>query len=231
MFNAAADFSPLSLFSNGEQGAWYDPSDLTTLYQDSAGTTPVTADGDPVGLMLDKSGNDNHAIQSVAAARPVYRTDGTLHWLEFDGVDDRLGFDPINAETVFVSCKTGANTLGVLGGGSNDRAAGYVAVGGAEVRYRSDSSTLHYLPGQAAGIKVVTIHNSSTGLTRVWGNGQKSADELQKERISVIQYISPGNIVYFSGGFYGAILHTQDVVNRREGVEIYLASKSGVTLL
>ena len=34
---------------------WYDPSDLSTLYQDSAGTTPVTAVGQPVGLMLDKS--------------------------------------------------------------------------------------------------------------------------------------------------------------------------------
>ena len=34
---------------------WYDPSDLTTLYQDSAGTTPVTAIEQPVGLMLDKS--------------------------------------------------------------------------------------------------------------------------------------------------------------------------------
>jgi hypothetical protein len=35
--------------------AWYDPSDRTTLYQDSAGTTPVTAAGQPVGLVLDKS--------------------------------------------------------------------------------------------------------------------------------------------------------------------------------
>lgn len=32
----------------------------------------------------------NHATQSVAASRPIYRTDGTLHWLEFDGVDDYL---------------------------------------------------------------------------------------------------------------------------------------------
>lgn len=44
-----------SLFANGEQGAWYDPSDLTTLFQDAAGTTPVTAVEQPVGLMLDKS--------------------------------------------------------------------------------------------------------------------------------------------------------------------------------
>lgn len=43
-----------ALFATGEQGAWYDPSDLSTLYQDSAGTTPVTAVGQPVGLMLDK---------------------------------------------------------------------------------------------------------------------------------------------------------------------------------
>lgn len=35
--------------------AWYDPSDFSTMWQDSAGTTPVTALGQPVGLVLDKS--------------------------------------------------------------------------------------------------------------------------------------------------------------------------------
>lgn len=43
------------LFANGEQGAWYDPSDLSTLFQEAYGTTPVTAVGQPVGLILDKS--------------------------------------------------------------------------------------------------------------------------------------------------------------------------------
>jgi hypothetical protein len=47
-------FNPRSLFAAGAQGAWYDPSDFSTLFQDSAGTTPVTAFGQPVGLMLDK---------------------------------------------------------------------------------------------------------------------------------------------------------------------------------
>lgn len=54
---ADAAFSPISLFTGGIQGAWYDPSDLTTMFQDSAGTTPVTAVEQPVGLILDKSKN------------------------------------------------------------------------------------------------------------------------------------------------------------------------------
>ena len=48
-------FNPLSLFAAGEPGAWYDPSDLSTLFQDSAGTVPVTAVEQPVGLILDKA--------------------------------------------------------------------------------------------------------------------------------------------------------------------------------
>ena len=48
-------FGVNSLFANDEEGAWYAPSDLSTLFQDSAGTTPVTTAGQPVGLMLDKS--------------------------------------------------------------------------------------------------------------------------------------------------------------------------------
>ena len=52
-----------SLFSLGEQGFAYDPNDLTTLYQDAAGTIPVTAAGQPVGLMLDKSKSLNRGIE------------------------------------------------------------------------------------------------------------------------------------------------------------------------
>jgi hypothetical protein len=51
---AGYDFNPRELFSANEQGIWLDPSDFSTLYQDAAGTTPVTAVGQPVGLALDK---------------------------------------------------------------------------------------------------------------------------------------------------------------------------------
>ena len=48
-------YSPAKLFAASEQGVWYDPSQINTLYQDSAGTTPITAPAQTVGLMLDKS--------------------------------------------------------------------------------------------------------------------------------------------------------------------------------
>jgi hypothetical protein len=51
----APAFSPAVLFSLAEPGVWYDPSDLTTLFTDTAGTTPVTAPGQTVALALDKS--------------------------------------------------------------------------------------------------------------------------------------------------------------------------------
>ena len=64
-------FNPRSLFAAGEQGIWLDPSDFSTLFQDAAGTTPVTAVGQPVGLALDKSGRGNHASQTTSASRPT----------------------------------------------------------------------------------------------------------------------------------------------------------------
>jgi len=78
-FGVSEQFSPDSLFSAGEQGAWYDPSDLTTLFQDSAGGTPVTAVEQPVGRMLDKSGRGNHATQSTSTSRPVLRARYNLY--------------------------------------------------------------------------------------------------------------------------------------------------------
>jgi hypothetical protein len=62
--NAVRSLSPIqraiNILKSAGPGAWYDPSDLTTLFQDSAGTTPVTAVEQPVGKILDKSGGGNH---------------------------------------------------------------------------------------------------------------------------------------------------------------------------
>lgn len=85
-------FSPSSL----SPVAWYDPSDLSTLWQDD-GTTPVTTDGQSVYRMDDKSGNGNHYRQATEAARPLYKTGGGLSWLLFDGTDDFLAGPALSA--------------------------------------------------------------------------------------------------------------------------------------
>jgi hypothetical protein len=92
-----APFNPNYVFRTGAQGVWYDPSDFSTLFQDAAGTTPVTAVEQPVGRMLDKSGRGNHATQSTLTSRPILgvqpstgvrnilngsaTTSGTTYWL------------------------------------------------------------------------------------------------------------------------------------------------------
>jgi hypothetical protein len=68
-------FNPLSLFAAGEKGVWFDPTDISTLFQDAAGTIPVTAYGQKVGRILDKSGNNNHATQATTALQPTYQID------------------------------------------------------------------------------------------------------------------------------------------------------------
>lgn len=74
-FGVAPEFSPADLFLGGVNGAWYDPSDSSTLFSDTAGTTPCAAPGAGaqvvVGRMLDKSGNANHAqAYNSTTARP-----------------------------------------------------------------------------------------------------------------------------------------------------------------
>jgi hypothetical protein len=78
---APAAFTPAILFGTSDQGVWYDPSDFSTLFQDSAGTTPVTALEQPVGLMLDKSKGLVLGPENVSAASSwVPSTNGSTTW-------------------------------------------------------------------------------------------------------------------------------------------------------
>jgi hypothetical protein len=47
---------------------WIDFADIATLFQDAAGTNPVTADGQQIGMAQDKSGGGHHATRTPSAA-------------------------------------------------------------------------------------------------------------------------------------------------------------------
>lgn len=141
-----AGFTPASLFAASEPGAWYDPSDITTLFQDTAGTTPVTAAGQSVARINDKSGRGNDATQATLAQQPTYQIDGNGRpYLLFDGVDDSMvtptitpGVDKAqvfagmrklsDALAISVFCELSANTLnnnGAFRMGAPSSAASY----------------------------------------------------------------------------------------------------------
>ena len=87
-----------SLFANGEQGFAYDPNDLSTMFQDAAGTVPVNGVGQAIGLIRDKSGRNNHARQTTSASRPILQRNATTgaYYLAFDGADDFLQTNSID---------------------------------------------------------------------------------------------------------------------------------------
>lgn len=62
-------FTPASL---SNVLGWYDLSDETSLFTD-AGVTPVSADGDRIYQVNDKSGNGKHLVQATLGLRPTLK--------------------------------------------------------------------------------------------------------------------------------------------------------------
>jgi len=78
----------------GLQG-WWDAADLSSMAQNSDGTTAVTSTSDPVGFWRDKSGNLRHAKQTTNNNRPqvqIADKNGRAG-LNFDGSNDYYDCD------------------------------------------------------------------------------------------------------------------------------------------
>ena len=238
-------FSPASLFAGGTEGAWYDPSDISTLFQDSAGTTPVTASGQPVGKMLDKSGNGNHATQATSSKRPTYTEGGGLSWLAFDGVDDAMeiqnaAFSFTGDQSVWVAAKhdTGTGSYIYLMGGDDK---GYLFV------TKGSTRKMSFVPINSAAR---TISTSVIGTSPIVFGGawdRSSGDMSLRENgveytasktpadvtVPVVTLLGGGNPngASWDGNIYGAVIVNNLTTASKTGeVEAYLAGKAGVTL-
>ena len=244
-FSPADVFTPASLFAGGTEGAWYDPSDLSTLFQDSAGTTPVTASGQPVGLMLDKSGNDNHATQAISAKRPIYTEGSGLAWLAFDGVGDAMGGPGLGVTssaltTLYSATQSGGGAVDLIFGvenTANNRFQNFTdssgarrtgIKGGGESAYPTygDSSVNQIAGAVWNGSNVQNyINGAASGATSSFSGSIDLTDG------TVYIGKSPSFSNRFTGIFRGGLLinralSAEEVIN----FSAYLAAKSGVTL-
>jgi len=137
-------FNPTTLFGGSDNGGWYDASDLTTLFQDTAGTTPVASDGDPVRLIKDKSGK-GHNLRLISGTAPVWHTGSGLSWIAFASgqfLAELTGSQVISG-TLYAGVankptdnNTG-NSLGILTAGTSDQFVLSRSSGGVGANYNS----------------------------------------------------------------------------------------------
>jgi len=220
------------------------------LFQDSAMTVPVAADGDPVGAMLDKSGNGNHMLQATAANRPLYKTSGGLHWIESDGVNDllscssRFGLGANPALTVVAAVRPisyGLQTDRVWFLGSNVNGSISGAVGTGNVSWRHINGNAIYT-GVPTGSDYVlswwrsagdTYIDQLTGINGVESSLTSSSSPTNVPTDTTAQFTlfaqpngaAPGNM-----RLYGAIIAETDNSLHRAVFENYLAAKGAITL-
>lgn len=133
-------FNPTSLFGGGEQGVIYDFTNTSTMFQERTGasaTTPSGVDG-PIGTLKDLSPNNNYAIASTDAARPLSRqgVGAPNVYGDFDGVNDFLRSTfSINQAIVRISC-VAINTfvfgVQIFGGATANAGALYISNAGSQ---------------------------------------------------------------------------------------------------
>lgn len=244
------------LFGAGEQGAFYDPSDFSTLFQDSAGTTPVTAAGEPVGRMLDKSGRGNHATQPTAAARPTLQQDASGFWhLATDGVDDAmqtaafsLGGDKA---ALWLAVRKNVDTAQILieTGPVVDSTAGTFAVtvpatanyefnlnGGTRIVQVTptitapDTSVLYGQFDMAAAISSQQTARRNGAAMTLTGTGTSSgAGPFTSQPLNL--FSRNGSAFRFNGRFYGGIIRAGAPTAAQIALgERWCASRAGVSL-
>lgn len=112
--------------------SYWDIADLSTLFQDDAGTTPVTTTGQPLGRINDKL-STNDWKRAVVAQRPTWNQSGGVTWVENDGIDDQ-GFvldANVTIKTAVGLFRHGAGTEGLfnIGGGNNNYSSMFLELG------------------------------------------------------------------------------------------------------
>ncbi|MER9901593.1 hypothetical protein [Mesorhizobium sp. M0130] len=232
------------MFGGGVDGAWYDPSDLSTLFKDVAGATPVTAAGDAVARVNDKSGNGHNLLQSSAGLRPIYRTSGGLSWLEFDGVDDTM-----STSTIFLTLQVPSYIAACFSKGAENALSVFAVF--------KDASNYHRVINQSTSSRMTAaIRSTARSLATITSAG--SSFPISTIKVADTLAVAGGNDIAINNGtpvtvanswvatdtvagcsitvgpaqlnFYGGIVSLSDASSKRSDVCKYLGALGGIAI-
>jgi hypothetical protein len=216
-----------------------DAQDLSTLFQDSGKTIPVTSDADPVGAWADKSGNGKDVTQATAGKRGTYKTGviGSQPGIRFVAGSLQLltGANVLNADTTFtifivlvpratslglpfqqgvadVSWEKNADLADTFWLGNTDSATGPANVVQNQTAFatlKADGAQLTNYHSGVAGTP--TAETSNTGVTGTEIGGRDSAPAVYSDT-------DIGEIIVYSDALSDA---------NRAGIEQYLFNRWG----
>lgn len=232
-------FTPTALFTAGVTGAWYNPADHTTTFQDTAGTVPANADGQPVQRINDLSGNGHHLLNISGGGNPeILHTSGGLWWISFTTDVLQASFAFVQPITRIGAARVvtyfNSSTLydgGILNGGGRLYESGSAPeitsnagtpfiVNATEMTVGVDHVTTEILDGASSKLAVDnnaygtcssdTGFNNAAGITvGASGDGIRAAD-----------------MRWYGGIFIGVTLAAGDIANCRT----YFGALAGLTL-
>lgn len=234
-------FSPLDL----SPVAWYDCSDISTLWKNTARTDAVTADADVIKGVTDKSGAGRHL--SEATNGPAYKPAVLNGVARFDGTNDILaasGFSADASLTLFVVAKKasapGASSKTVLGLG--DDAQWFTHTGWDATHYlyyANEAVDATVLGGTATNWNAMALRFNSTASLDAYANGgtptnlnpENGAFGVAYDVSTVMALGAAPALANFGDYDIGECLRYSDPLAATDmnAVGYYLASKWGLT--
>lgn len=222
----SAAIGPEQFFANGEKGAWFDISDLSSLFQDSSGTVPVTGVGQPVARINDKSGNGNHAIAQSAAtslaldAGGRYCLQAAASAYQTPSIDLSVFTEVAHISAVLKTSDAAASIVLEFSSNASSNAGAFSTLAPSStsgqnygVRSRGSLSVTASVTGLAApntnvvgGISSIsdrTIYAYVDGVLRVLDTTNQGTGSYGNWVLNMLR--RAGGTLAFSGNFYGAM--------------------------
>lgn len=160
-------FTPAQIFSGATLGCWFEASDISTLFQDTGKTIPVTAAGQSIAVIADKSGLGNDAVQGTSGKQATYQVDSNgVGYASFSSGDYYVVGSGALGSDKFTFCSTIViTTFGRIfdnrGTGTAGTLRGMVIFPQGDL-YLLDDGASHYITS------AVTTYTSGLSVTYVW---------------------------------------------------------------